>query len=555
MAGIRFKNEVLESLEVSDSIQELITDLGQYLNRNSLTVSREEAYNELLSFVNKNRESLIAFLNSESTSNYIDYKIRSANRTSQVIIAYMRDLRTDNAKLYQVLSGMVCGSILSSILYLKSGADVDAIKSKAKGTRLYLDSNILFYLLGVDTDVTQGSILHLLDDARNTGYSLFAFNFTATEVKKVLNGFIREESRYHKDVPVDDLYYRMKRAGWTTARVRGMVINLDEVLKSHNVELDTRYEQDLSAYNFHGDRIFDLIAKYKHNQEIPFRNHDTASIYTVQNLRVSSVKRIEEAKHFFLTMDQKLARLNYIDMGHREQGTIAEVIYFPVFADYLWFKNPTSDFPLKSLMAIYSNSLFISGEVWNKFYDVVKQSYTDNRDQRSEISTLLYHGFSERLFKELEFVEEESIDEQFVQQLTQKANKFFSGALNSKLNHQQEELQQQFEQERLDIQAASELATEEKISAKLRERAISVVQRWVLILRISFPTLIAAAVATCVIKFGFDMRETLSLTSIALALAAVGLGSWANLWKGLTDKWVSKRHRAYLKNAGINNYL
>jgi hypothetical protein len=134
------------------------------------------------------------------------------------------------------------------------------------------------------------------------------------------------------------------------------------------------------------------LAKYKPDQGVLGQSHDLAAIELVAGKRKGHVRRIEEAKAFFLTSDMRLAKYNLIENGHQHRGSIGEAIHERILTNILWLKSPTmlGELPLRSIIAIYSNHQFIDQKVWTAFTRTLEKLRREGIVDDNDISIFLY---------------------------------------------------------------------------------------------------------------------------------------------------------------------
>jgi hypothetical protein len=84
-----------------------------------------------------------------------------------------------------------------------------------------------------------------------------------------------------------------------------------------------------------------------------------------------------------------------MEMGHRENGTICEVILDSLLTNILWLKDPNAQISLKSMIAAYSRDLFVKRRVWERFYEALRKVKQEQNVSDETISMLFYHNYIE----------------------------------------------------------------------------------------------------------------------------------------------------------------
>jgi hypothetical protein len=162
------------------------------------------------------------------------------------------------------------------------------------------------------------------------------------------------------------------------------------------------------------DELRDIIIKWKPLKVLSSQNHDLAAIEEIKEIRGHPVRKIEDSKALFLTSDSILSRLNLIDMSHKENGTVNEVILDRLMSCILWLKDPHAKPPIKSIIAAYSRDLFIKRRIWDRFYELLRQLKQEGSVDDENISTLFYHNYIESVLREFDESEVDKNTPEFV---------------------------------------------------------------------------------------------------------------------------------------------
>ncbi|GAJ20962.1 unnamed protein product, partial [marine sediment metagenome] len=219
------------------------------------------------------------------------------------------------------------------------------------------------------------------------GMKLKIFDFTVSEICRVINGYVREEYRYTKSVRVDSIYSGLKRKGWHRSDAREFIMNIDRKLLELGIDIEiTKF--DILNYKPINSNLRPLIAHYKHGQDRFHQNHDIAVIELIKSRRGQDVRNIEDSKLFFLTSDRGLNRFNFFEMGHQKNGTVCEAILDSLLTNILWLKKPEAKISLKSLIAVYSRGLFVKKRIWDRFYEILREMKMGGDITDKSISTL-----------------------------------------------------------------------------------------------------------------------------------------------------------------------
>ena len=176
-----------------------------------------------------------------------------------------------------------------------------------------------------------------------------------------------------------------------------------------------------------GDKELDysIIICYKDNDIVAY-NHDLWAIEYIKELRNKRVTKLEKAKALFLTCDLNLVKYNFCAGGHRDDGTLNEVISTFTLSNILWFKDPgvNNDLPLNSAISIHANSLFLDNEFWNDFYNKLEQMKEQEIIDEEDISYLAYNTSLENTLADLNDNQKEIKEDQIIKIIEDSRQKY-----------------------------------------------------------------------------------------------------------------------------------
>jgi hypothetical protein len=128
----------------------------------------------------------------------------------------------------------------------------------------------------------------------------------------------------------------LKKRGWSGKDVDKFVENIDKTVSDLGIQIEWVDDIDLQHYRLANDEYRRLIEQYKPGQPLTSQNHDLAAIEQIRKLRKHNMRKIEDAKFFFLSSDHNLCKFNFLEMGHKANGTICEVILDKFLTNILW---------------------------------------------------------------------------------------------------------------------------------------------------------------------------------------------------------------------------
>jgi len=470
--GFEYLDKLETDREVERRITALLKDMEQFFKEHEVPLSLDQIRNLLLSFLHKNIIPFIEFINPSAASN--ELSIFKPNGYEEILIKYIKSAEQHKPENYKTLQDMVLGSIISVILYTEEQSEMIEISTrKFKHCQVFLDTNYTFFLLDLYEPEFNEPAKELFDLLKKYKFDIKVFDFTVDEICRVIGRYPREAYRYPNTIRVDNLYSSLKRKGWTKTDAQEFIMNIENILNEKGIKIE-QTGVNIGTYNPTNEELRNLMRKYKPLQDLFHQNHDIAAIEKIKELRRKTARKIEDSKAFFLTSDIKLSRFNFIEMGHKDNGTVCEVILDRLLANILWLKDPSSKPPFKAIIAAYSRDLFIKRRVWDRFCEVLKQLRKDGKVNDESISTLFYHNYIEDVLRELNETEVDSITPEFILEKVEEAAKFKEKDIERKIKEKEKEFLQRLREEVSKKEQEKEAEWSErlqKIKSSLRESA------------------------------------------------------------------------------------
>jgi len=471
--GLGYLDALESDKEVERRINALLEGMGQFFNKRNVSLSLDQIRDLLLSFLHKNIEPLTEFINPSATPS--ELLIPKLEGNENLLIDYIKAAEQQKPENYKTLQDMVLGSIISVVLYAEEPSEMTEISTRGfKHCQVFLDTNFVFFILDLYNPEFNEPAKELFNLLEKYGFDLKVFDFTVNEICRVIGGYPREAHRYPTTVGVDTLYSSLKRKGLTKTDAREFIVNVEDILHKEGIKIEWRPDVDLKNYNPTNEELRSLMRKYKPSQDLFHQNHDLATIEKIKELRGKTARKIENSKVFFLTSDIRLSRFNFIEMGHKENGTVCEVILDRLLANILWLKDPSTRPPLKSIIAAFSRDLFIKRRIWDRFYALLQQLRQEGKVEDENIPMLFYHGYIEDVLREFDEEEADKITPEFVLEETEKAAKLKKEEIERTITEKEEEFLRQLKEvvSKKEQQKKTEwIERLQKIKSSLRESA------------------------------------------------------------------------------------
>ena len=135
--------------------------------------------------------------------------------------------------LYEVITVSIGHALSGAILY----SEINSFSGKLKDLNIYIDTPLVFSLLGLNGYFKQKAIIELLKILREEKANLFILATTRSEVDSIFLDCYKwlEKGNYELDKSSKILRY-CHRNGITATDIEGKILTLDEILGSYEIE-------------------------------------------------------------------------------------------------------------------------------------------------------------------------------------------------------------------------------------------------------------------------------------------------------------------------------
>lgn len=399
-----------------------------------------------------------------------------AHKYDEKLIEYLKIIDKKEPALYNTLRDIVYGSIitLSAI-----SPNISEVKKKFKEVQIFIDSNVLFNLFDLDFPEACKPIHELFDLLKKFDFKLKVFDFTVDEMIYVLNNYDDEEYMYPVGIKINSIYSNLKNKGWSKEDVREFIQKTEEKIWSFGIEI---YPSNLNLNMYTPKKEYiEKIKKYKPLQPYQAEQiyyHDIAAVEEICKIRGRPRREIEKSSAIFLTSDLKLSKFDFLELNHKQNSTICEVIPDRLLTNILWLKNPSliRDLPLQSIISFHSRGIFINQKVWKRFYFNIKKLTEESKISEKDTSMLFYNGHIQEVLLNFDEADIGRITDRLIIDEVEDAKKNIDAETQKKL-----EGQKNFFENKIDIEIKKQKDWEDKIKKfkdnkrkKAEQRAISI---------------------------------------------------------------------------------
>ena len=544
----------------------------QFLNEDlNESFNIDQTQKILLTFVHKNIEPVLEFFIPHGASHEFrdniakHFESEIDREDERCLIKYIQIAKERKPPQYNVLQELILGSLISLVFSF----DIPPLikDKKFAHCQIFLDTNILFSLLGVHFKEFSEPAKELLNLLKKYCFKVKVFDFTVDEATRVLNKCKKERREYPPDMKVNSICANLKKQNWTKQDIVIFIADIANKISELDVEIEPT-DIDVENYTPQDDNARDAMKKYKTSQPLVSQNHDIAAIEKIKEIRKHNIRRMEDSNALFLTSDGNLSEYNFVENGHRGDGTICEVVLDRFLTSVLWLKHPEVELSLETLIATCYRDVFINVRIWEKFYDSIQELKQKDVLSEKDISSLLWQDYIEDVLCNLDEQDADKITQEFVLAKTKEA-KEVTQIIDKKRKKTEERLekqQQEIETQQQEVNAlkqeidalSQERADKEEIQreyiknnaekmAKRRSSVISSVVTTIIIL-----LLIPAIYKILLVSETYGLKELAFVLIPSLIGSSVIYGIWAKLRIFLTDKLSNQYYKKKIEEMGLH---
>ena len=381
------------SEKISESRREtnsLLSDIEKFIKEQyDRNYNIEEIEKELRLFMKKNIDDASLILQGNVNNN------ANNNTPKEYIIKYFIHVQNEDPQNYEILKSLVYGNIISSILKKNN---LNEISKNFNELSVYLDTNIIFSLLGLHDEASNKSSQELLELMKESKFNLKIFSFTKDQIISVLRNY--QPNNYTPEIHIDTIYSELKKKGYKRTGIINFINNIDKELDKLGITINCDYEKynftkineneinKLDSYR----RIGEDITKEAEERKDKSIKHDIKACEIIEKIRGGLKYSVKESVTIFLTADRKLYNYNLNEWGHKENATtIPEIILKDFFVNLLWLMKPDmkSNLPIDNVIAGCKQKLLINHYLWDEFIDFLQDAKEKESITQDEIGELI----------------------------------------------------------------------------------------------------------------------------------------------------------------------
>jgi len=325
---------------------------------------------------------------SDVTNNDIGSLINDCNFTTEEIkeiakIEYVKFLGSSDMHNLNYLDYLYNRAI-SFLSQVCDPEVLKVLKNNLSGTDIYIDTNILFRLIGLQGEKRQKSIEETIKLCSQFGIKIKVTTRTISEFDHTIERFYKYILANPAPRSMFEVAYQYRNTDnfisifWKEAHETGIepkdfyerYRSIDLILKERNIDIvdTTRLESELK------DVTDEIISKYNMfidengiDRHLSVVEHDCFHISFIKQLQGNNVRRFTDAKAFFLTADHSLLRFQ--NQEYNLRNTIPLILLPSNIITIFSFITPKESRNVDFFLSFFSNNFYstrISNETIQK---------------------------------------------------------------------------------------------------------------------------------------------------------------------------------------------
>lgn len=362
------------------------------MDKRGMSYPKKILNKELDLFIENSVEYAITVLENDN-----EHGLVSDKKIQKAIANFFINSEKSDPETFERLKSFLYGKIISKA-FLEKRFDKN---TKIDDLTIYLDTNILFSLMGFDGDSENNLAKELISLIRSMDITIKVFSFTADEAKIKLRGYLSEYGYYSSQIKVESIYQVLKRNNFTKIDVISLIESFEEKLEKLDIQID--YTQDLEELIKDKNEELLRLASYKNRISLFSDKHDLAAIHAIISIRLRRERYLwEKSSAIFLTSDNRLARFDLIEHKHKDLGTFPEIIHRSDMVSMLWLKGKSGseNIFLQGLFASHIREKVIDSNLWSKFTKELKKMKESNTLSQGDIDRIISLSETEIILRE-----------------------------------------------------------------------------------------------------------------------------------------------------------
>lgn len=409
--------------EVARRMEPFFKELNNYLNKNIPNLETElnlhDSKEILMSFIHRNIEPIVDFVVNFPDKDKLYKSCKLIHHDKEIVLCdFARYLFDTNEDFYNILKDLILGSAISVAI---NKNDLTVTHKRLDKYTVFLDTNILFSLLGYHFDDFRKPIKELHELMIKWNFNIKIFDFTLEEAIQVINNCIKDLDYYNQGMKINSICAYLRSSNLDKYKMQEIVNHIDGLVRSLGIQIEVT-NVNLDHYKIDDSKRLQM-KKYKKYQGITAQTHDLAAIEIISKMRKKFSYKFEDAQPIFLTADGNLAKYDFKEMGHESRNSIPEVFVDRLLTNILWLIEPSTNIAVESLIATCARNKYISLNIWQSFLSHAKELEKDNKLSYDDITSSIYSDNLYKILRNLEDDDVDKLDDGYIKNIIEESSK------------------------------------------------------------------------------------------------------------------------------------
>jgi hypothetical protein len=576
------KRDLVEKDDFSDSsammerkYNEVSLSFITFCKKYDVEIDLENADRILIAFL-KEKDLDILFASRQIDS--VLPEVSTNEKEKFLISKFIQEAHDSDSDIFDFMVDIAFGHIIASSLLYEN----DLVKFQGKiSANCYLDTGILFDLLGINYEDRENASKDLLKSLQDNGSVIYIFRHTYDELMGILEGcleWIEKESYDPLKASRTLLFFKDK--DYSASDVESFILGIDDKRKLLRIEIIEDSDPNnvlIQQYNIDEKCFYELlVGNYKKSNPL-FDEYDrdftlyqdVRSISEVTKLRVGKKPvKLSDAKHIFITTNSTLAYTSR--QYERETDSKNEKLDFNYFyipttitdifmGTILWAQSSTAKIESinqKKLIATCYAAMQPTKLVLKKFIDTAEKEYQKGSVTKDEYTLLRVSRMARNLLAEETLNDVERFTENTVTEILQEIHTSIQAEEEARFSEERKEFEAQKEQDKRILGAVTTELTSTKTAKYQIEKNIenSAEKISTIISKSAFIILAILALLTVIFQLIPAIVEDHLVWRIILVILTGGF-TIASLITGFNIKGAKDSIKKYVKSYIVNLFI
>jgi uncharacterized membrane protein len=341
-------------------------------------LSDVEAEKSLLSYL---QEKIVPILQTALDGKPLVIETQGVPYHEYILGNFLIHLEKEDPVGFSQIETITKGQMLASLLFLP---DLNKVSKKFDDLTVFLDTQIILRLLGLEGVGFQEPCLELIGVLQGMGVHIACFKQTFDELHGILDALENSlKTPSHVRTKAFSVMEFALSHSWRASDIQVFKGELELKLKKLRVYVREKPDHSVPL-SVNETKFAQTIAKHLVGQSQEAQNHDLDCCTSIHRLRSGQLKfEFETCRHIFVTSNNTLVRAaSEFFINEYERFTIPVCITDHTLATLAWVKNPevSADLSKKMIIADSYAAIRPSRDLWKKYLSEI--------DRQREIGTI-----------------------------------------------------------------------------------------------------------------------------------------------------------------------